>query len=168
MLPDDLLLAFHSMKGKSDHQIRVEEFMRLAAQTVPFKPVVPPRETRYLRAKIIFEEALETIAGLGFDVVIPRGSRTVMKDCYELSSDGHTPPDLIEIVDGCADLRVVTTGTLSACGVPDKLVQFEVDQNNLAKFGPGGYRRESDGKWMKPPGHKPPRVKEIIAHHLGA
>ncbi len=168
MLPDDLMLAFHSMTPKSEHQRRVEEFMRLAKQTVPEKPVIPGRDVRYLRAKIIFEEALETIEGLGFSVVVTGGHRVLSKDCYDLSSDGHIPPDLVEIVDGCADLRVVTTGTLSACGVPDRLVQFEVDQNNLAKFGPGGYRRESDGKWMKPPGHKPPRVKEIIAHHLGA
>jgi len=27
---------------------------------------------------------------------------------------------------------------------------------NMQKFGPGGYRRESDGKWCKPPGFVPP------------
>lgn len=168
MLPEDLLLPYQSWTPKSEHQRRVEEFMRLANQAVPPKPIVPSREIRHLRAKIILEEAIETIHGLGFNICLTGGHRILAEDNFELSSDGHVPPDLVEIVDGCADIRVVTTGTLSACGVPDKLVQFEVDQNNLAKFGPGGYRRESDGKWMKPPGHKPPRIKEIVAHHLEA
>jgi predicted HAD superfamily Cof-like phosphohydrolase len=36
-----------------------------------------------------------------------------------------------------------------------------VDQNNLAKFGPGGHRRE-DGKWVKPPDHKPPDIAGLL------
>jgi predicted HAD superfamily Cof-like phosphohydrolase len=165
MLPDDLriMLDRNFRHPKSSHQRMVEEFMFKANQEVPLRPIIPGPVVRKLRAKIILEEALETIDGLGFNVVVTGGHRIVTKDCIEFSSDGHVPPDLVEIVDGCADMKVVTTGTLSACGVPDELIQLEVDINNLAKFGPGGYRRE-DGKWMKPSDHKPPRIAEIIEH----
>lgn len=165
MLPDDLRIMFERNfdHRKSPHQRMVEDFMLKAEQQVPIKPIIPSKEVRKFRAAMILEEALETISGLGFDVVVTGGHRIVTKDCIELSSDGHIPPDLVEIVDGCCDIKVVTTGTLSACGIPDELFQLEVDINNLAKFGPGGYRRE-DGKWMKPSTHQPPRVAEIIEH----
>lgn len=43
----------------------------------------------------------------------------------------------------------------------DVIPQQLVDENNLAKFGPGGYRRD-DGKWIKPPGHKPPAIAKAL------
>lgn len=170
MLPDDLrAMLQQNFPGsqKSPHQRMVEELMHRAGQEVPLFPTIPCEAVRRLRAKIILEEAIETIHGLGFDIVMTGGHRVLGDDRYELSSAGHVPPDLDEIVDGCADIRVVTTGTLSACGMPDELLTLEVDKNNLEKFGPGGYRRE-DGKWMKPPGHQPPRVRAIIEHYQSA
>lgn len=138
---------------RSDHQQRVDQFMRLAHQELPTSPAMPAFPVRKLRANIIFEEALETLEGLGF---LPywNGDSWTLKEI-------HTP-DLVKAVDGCADLRVVTTGTLSAMGVHDLALQEEVDRNNLMKFGPGSYRRESDGKWMKPPGHQPPDILGIL------
>jgi predicted HAD superfamily Cof-like phosphohydrolase len=143
------------MTQKSDHQLRVEEFMRLAKQEIPAVPTMPCLAVRKLRANIILEEALETIEALGFTVTLKPFDLS-----FELSET--CAPDLIEAVDGCCDLRVVTTGTLSALGVADNAVQEEVDRNNLAKFGPGSYRRESDGKWMKPPGHQKPDLEHIL------
>lgn len=141
-------------RSQSTHQRRVEEFMKLVGQDLPAKPVIPSLEVRRLRATLILEEALETIKGLGFSVSQPH-------DCAPLKIQEDGEPDLIEIVDGCADISVVTIGTLSSCGVADAAVLAEVDINNIAKFGPGGYRRE-DGKWVKPPGHKPPDIAGIL------
>src|SRR5690606_33615746 len=73
--------------------------------------------------------------------------------------------DLEKTVDGCCDLKVVTTGTLSSCGIPDELFQKEVDENNLKKFGPGHSYRE-DGKLIKPPGHQPPNIKGLLEELL--
>lgn len=140
---------------KTEHQKRVEAFMMKAGQAVPLIPIIPDLETRKLRANIILEEALETIKGLGFEVnqTMPDG---------ELEVEEAFTPDIIEVVDGCADISVVTIGTLSAFGVKDAPILEAVDLNNLGKFGPGSYRRESDGKWMKPPGFKPADIMGLL------
>ena len=134
------------------HYFRVRKFMTLAGQATPDKPIIPSEEIRHLRAKLILEEALETVRGLGFS-----GSATLYPGDNEpiIYLTQTTMPDLIDIADGCLDVHVVTTGTMIACGLLQDIPQEIVDQNNLAKFGPGGYRRD-DGKWVKPPNHKPP------------
>lgn len=139
---------------KSDHQLRVERFMMLAGQSIAAVPSLRSAEIRRFRAAMILEEALETIGGLGFRVIKPEG-----EDDFRLSE--IFAPDLIAIADGCADIKVVTTGTLSALGISDEPLQEEVDTNNLLKFSPGAYQRQ-DGKWMKPPGHRPPDIEKIL------
>jgi predicted HAD superfamily Cof-like phosphohydrolase len=144
---------------KSKHQKRVEEMMVLAGQDVPRGPVVPAPEVRLLRARLILEEALEAVEALGCSVYVDDkylDSRWLdVEVCYRIE------PDLTEIAKECADLSVVTIGTLSACGIADKALLKEVDLNNLAKFGPGGYRRD-DGKWIKPPNHPKPEIARIL------
>lgn len=140
------------MPEKSFHQLRVEEFMRLAKQDLPIAPVIPSSVVRRLRANLMLEEVLEAVEGLGFHVTLS-GHDITLNDLYE--------PDLVKIVDGCCDVKVVTTGTLSACGVPDVAVQRLVDDNNLDKFGPGHTIRE-DGKLIKPPGHQPPDIAGML------
>lgn len=159
-------LTLHTLGGKTPHQLRVEEFMQKAKQEVPSKPVVPSEAVRKLRAKLILEEALETVDALGINIkyspVGPIGEKIRINDFFlEENVYFDELECLSEVIDGCADLSVVTTGTLSAFGVPDLLVLQEVDNNNLAKFGPGHSWRE-DGKLVKPPGHKPPDWKVVL------
>lgn len=138
------------------HQQRVNEFMNLAKQPIPNKPTLPDDKTRKLRAKLIFEECWETIRDLGFDITLD--GATIPKEV------GYTPNDkecLKGIADGCADISVVTMGCASACGIDMEPVLEEVDNNNLAKFGPGHSYRE-DGKLIKPPNHKPPNLADIL------
>jgi predicted HAD superfamily Cof-like phosphohydrolase len=135
---------------RSDHQKRIDMFMRLAGQEVPSLPALPAPEIRKLRASLILEEALETIDALGCHVEADGEGN------YWIGNpDGAA--DLALAIDGCADLSVVTIGTLTALGVDDQPVLRLVDDNNLAKFGPGGHR-DAGGKWIKPPGHKPPDI----------
>lgn len=139
------------MSEITDHWERIWTFMGLGKQETPGKPVTPSVEVRRLRANLILEEALETIRALGFGT-----NKVGLVDLYE--------PDLVEIVDGCLDVSVVTIGTLVACGVKDKRLLEIVDKNNLDKFGPGHTIRE-DGKVIKPPNHKPPTLdieRELI------
>lgn len=138
---------------KSQHQHRVEQFMRAAGQDVPDKPVIPDAATRLLRARLIFEEAMETIDALG---------------CYLGDYGGAivlnvmATPDLGKIVDGCADLSVVLTGTLSACGVPDLPILREVDAANMRKFDGDAHRDPLTGKWIKPSDFKPPDIDGVL------
>ena len=144
------------------HQLRIEEFMRRAEQGLPSAPCIPDAEVRLLRAKLIFEEAMETIEALGVDIMLnPRvvqyDNAPLTEGMYVLEVNPHRKPDLVLIADGCADVSVVTIGTLSACGIEDSPLLEEVDRSNLAKFGPGGYKRE-DGKWIKPTDWVPPDI----------
>ena len=169
---------------KSPHQQRVEAFMRLAKQEVPSSPAKPDESTRVLRAKLIFEEAMETINALGVQVcVLGRNSGPVIESGGEFYTAVNFPEEgrgdvsptrmavvgdcvLEAVADGCADLRVVTTGTLSACGIADEVLQQEVDYNNLTKFGEG-HRLREDGKLIKPPGHRPPDIEGVLRRQEG-
>lgn len=127
------------MNEKSDHQLRVERFMGFAGQAIPITPTLSSSPVRKFRAEMILEEALETIEGLGYRIRKPY-------DGFEFELEGDHEPDLIKIADGCADIKVVTTGTLSALGISDVALQKEVDENNLLKFAPGAWRLAAPGR----------------------
>lgn len=156
-------MAFRDIR-RSAHQLAVDLFMRLGRQRVPLKPTDQlTDEERILRAKLMVEEVLETCNALGVKVKFGHGDRINAGDMTSpIAIHPHVfeivgPLDMVEAVDGCLDVRVVTTGTLSALGVSDESLQEEVDQNNLAKYGPGCTIR-ADGKVIKPPDHKPPDI----------
>lgn len=135
-----------------DHIDNVETLMIGARQTVAKSLRIPPPEERILRAKLIYEEALETIEALGVDFVLGK---------FINGGDVHYNPE--KILDGACDLAVVTNGTLIACGLQSVYEEAleRVDQNNLTKVGPGAVWRE-DGKMLKPPGYKPVELKDLI------
>lgn len=167
---------------KSSHQVAVETFMRLGGQELPSKPTIPDVEIRRLRAELILEECIETIRSLGFKID-PEDDNLFLEERYK--------PNLVEIVDGCSDILVVTTGTLSACGVADIRPIEIVNENNLAKFkwsdsevdklyedrnNFGKYLwtrfkigdeiftcvKDSNGKIIKPPSHKKPSLDKEL------
>lgn len=122
-------------REKSPHQQRVEEFMRNAQQDIGDAPTIPPAEVRILRAKLIFEEAMETIDALGVRLTVcPSANEYVLYPNNVKRFEATHSPNLVEIADGCADISVVTIGTLSACGIADMRLIEEVDRSNLAKF----------------------------------
>lgn len=153
-------------ENRSGHQHRIDEFMRLANQELPQVPCVPSEDVRLLRAKLILEEAIETIKALGVGLWFidgegywDFGDHEIVMDQVQFTAGFN--PNLIEIADGCADLSVVTIGTLSACGIGDKDLLECVDRNNLAKFGPGHSIR-ADGKLVKPADHQPPDIAGVL------
>ncbi len=154
----------------TSHFARVRDFMVKAKQECPQLPTIPSADVRKLRAKLILEEALETIKALGItlyasdELVKELADPTVMtvelgETSFDLVPEGEC--DIVGVADGCADVSVVTIGTLIAFGIPDRRLLELVDNNNLAKFGPGHSIRE-DGKLIKPPGHKPPDVRWLL------
>lgn len=146
---------------KSDHYHKVVEFMLRAGQEVPLVASEPSVEVRKLRAKLILEEALETINALGCSINVGVPCDDLCSEKPSIFVDVDKTFNLAEVIDGCADIKVVTTGTLIACGIPDELPQSMVDESNLKKFGPGGRRRE-DGKWLKPENWKAPNWQNYL------
>jgi predicted HAD superfamily Cof-like phosphohydrolase len=143
---------------KSVWQRRVEKFMGNARQEVPKKVVLPNEGTRRLRAALILEEALETIEALGFTATGPSGYQ-ITAGSTDFLPTGE--PDLVEIADGCADIMVVTLGTLSACGIADESVMMEVLDSNDSKFAEGHYINEI-GKLVKSPLYRPARIDQVL------
>lgn len=153
----------------SEHQQRVAQFMRLAGQAVPNTFTVPDVETRRLRARLILEEALETIEALGFSVhmTLIVGSVDIAADDVdglEFIEDKKFNP--IEVIDGCCDLDVVSVaGTLAALGLPDLPFLAEVDKKNLEKG--AGHRDPQTGKWIKPADWTPPDIAGVLSKLTG-
>ena len=166
-------LAKHA--AKSLHQQRVEYFMKLASQEVPAEATMASDKVRKLRAKLVFEEAMELINGLGVEITfhmsgdgvdLSINDPTAPKDKPDLRVRSHefevvADGDFEEIADGCCDVSVVTIGTLSAFGLSDEPLLKLTDENNLDKFRPGHSIRE-DGKLIKPPNHPKPDFKQAI------
>ena len=152
---------------RSAHQERIKKFMELAGQKVPDKPEIPDAKTRILRARLILEEAFETVDALGVDVsLIVKDDEAISIQFNNLLFEECGEPDLQEIADGCGDVSVVTIGTLLACGIQDVPLLEEIDAHNLRKFGPGGYRAP-DGKWIKPKDLQPPDIAGVLDKQRG-
>ena len=154
------------MSLKSDTQLAAEYCMNAAGQRVRQRPATPPDDERLLRAKLIMEEAIETVNALGCVLLdfTDRRISSLGQDLYiEYRPDHHF--NLIEAIDGCCDLNVVVAGTMSCIGVPDKPFQEAVNLANVAKF-PGGVvtpHPTIPGKYGKPEGWLPPNHVEVLA-----
>jgi len=145
-------------RDKSGHQTRIEEFMTGCGQEVPLVPTVPSHEVRVLRARLILEEALETVKALGFRLYTKAGRSYLSFGDFQFSPE--VDPNLVEIADGCADISVVAYGTLSACGIADQSLILEVDKNNLEKLEKGTV--DEHGKLTKPKDHQPPEIEKLL------
>jgi len=112
----------------TNDQKQVRDWMTAFGQETPDKPCIPSLEVRKLRAKLILEEAMETIHALGFFISFIgkkdgyQWNYVPAFDTYDFTSrDSYVDNkiSLAEIADGCEDLKVVTEGTLVACGLID-------------------------------------------------
>lgn len=132
-------------------------------QAIPAPYTVPPEETRILRARLILEEALETIEGLGIRLVLQSdgSNQYVIDSISELEFEAWKEPDLDKIIDGCCDLNYVSIGTLCACGVSDRAHMNAVDTANNAKFPGGKAVANEHGKFQKPPGWEAPNHEKV-------
>lgn len=148
---------------QTPHQARIEKFMLLAGQEVPQTPELPDLKTRKLRAKLILEECLETIDALGIGIEVNETCHLSNASDIEFFDEQHF--DFDGVVDGCADISVVTIGTLSALGIKDQPILEAVDASNLDKFRGDAHRRE-DGKWIKPSDWESPRFGELIQEQM--
>lgn len=167
-------------------QYQVGEFMSHFGQKTPAFVTIPDRETRKLRAELILEEALETIAALGFDVEWTSiHSQKITKESTAIyPTVGGGVCDIYEVADGLADLHYVGyCGTGVAFGIDMDPVFQEVHRSNMTKmwtdkdlkkvkrlhptgvvetFGQGLHRVKVGGKVIKSPSFSPPNIKSIL------
>ncbi len=143
----------------NEWQRKVIEFHVAMEATIGGYPAIRDPE---LRAKLIMEEAVETVAALGFpayaSLARPDGS------LVEFRIDDDAKPDIAEAIDGICDSIYVLVGTAISMGVDLDPHFDEVHRANMAKLGGG---KRADGKVIKPLGWEPPDHKSILAgEHL--
>lgn len=118
----------------------VARFMSEAGQAIPVQPVWVDDSVTDLRINLIYEEARE----------------------FEIAAlDADWTCDLTDVADALADLLYVVYGAACAYGIDIQPIFDAVHESNMAKFGPGSYKRE-DGKWIKPPDWQPPNLKQLL------
>lgn len=151
----------------NDYQRLVHDFHRATGSTIGKTPELRDNE---LRAKLIMEEAVETVAAMGFHVLADIRDPLVFTD-----AEGEPPysgggirahfdkvfmdPDFPEVIDGLCDLLYVTFGTAVAAGIDLDPFFNEVHATNMAKL--AGEKR-ADGKQLKPEGWRPPRIQDLL------
>jgi len=110
-------------------------------QEVKQSPEIPDPQTRLLRARLVFEEAIEFVRGCGCTVTRnanPSGTeqQAALIDELAVVPDPAGQPDLVEYVDGCIDQLVVTYGALNAAGIQAQPAWDEVQRSNMSKAWP--------------------------------
>ena len=108
--------------------------MKQFDQEVKESPEMPDAKTRLLRARLVFEEALEFVRACGCTVATTDGAGVI--DDVSVVLDPKGTPDLTEYVDGCVDQLVVTYGALNAAGVKVEPAWDEVQRSNMSKAWP--------------------------------
>lgn len=141
------------------HAARIKTFMNGIDHLVPAQPTMPSSDVRVFRARLILEEAIETCHALGMQLSV---NGIVLANELAIKVSPTATPNMAKIADGCADISVVTIGTMLACGLEDEPILQEVDAANLRKIGPGATKR-SDGKWLKPPNWVGPDIVGQLA-----
>ncbi len=79
-------------------------------------------------------------------------TRMVMDELEELAE----AKDEAEEVDALLDATYYILNHLAGTGLNIRPIWKMIHNANMSKFGPGGYKRESDGKWMKSKDFVPP------------
>lgn len=150
-------------------QERVAGFIRGCRQTIPEVPTELSPEDRVLCAALLLEETVETIElGLNVQIGHLNGFGKSGERMLTHTSNGrfsyHARPgamDMVEAVDGAADTRYVANWIMTRLGVRVAPMDMEVELNNLAKLGDEPNFNEH-GKLVKPEGHLPPRIRELL------
>lgn len=144
------------------YQAMVHEFHQATDSVIGTTPELRSSE---LRARLIMEEAVETVAAMGFavkaDIYKPTGAFAFDdKDHVAHFSGFYLVPNFEDVIDGYCDLLYVVFGSAVTDGIDLDPFFAEVHRANMEKA--TGPKRE-DGKQLKPEDWKPPDIEGQLA-----
>jgi predicted HAD superfamily Cof-like phosphohydrolase len=113
----------------------VEEFHRKFGVPVAFKGTIIPPDRGLLRARLIVEEAAESVAAL-------------------------QTRDYVNLAKELADLLYVVYGTAVEAGIPLDVVFAEVHRSNMTKTP----AKDAGGKVQKGPDYEPADVEGVLSY----
>jgi len=98
-------------------------------------------------------------------------SKKIRKLLESVSDHWSTVPPLSmfkEIIDGAADVAVVTAGFSLAAGVPGREAFVEANRGNASKANPatGKIDKTPDGKWIKGVNYIAPNMLAVLEEHV--
>ena len=135
---------------------KVAQFHGAFGIPVQSKPAVPSADRVKLRLRLIAEEFCETMRAAGVAVT----AFGVERELARAIDEREDAVDMVEFVDGLADLQVVIAGTELEFGVYGAAVLDEVMASNLSKI---GSTVRDDGKIMKDaPGFFRPDIAKVL------
>lgn len=114
-------------------QLSVAKFMQMAGTRIGISPQNPSFDERHLCAKLILEEAFETVEkGLGLRVELINGDLIDSSVLHVRESAGESDP--VELADGMGDTKYVLDWTANVHGIDMEPVENEICRSNLTKF----------------------------------
>jgi predicted HAD superfamily Cof-like phosphohydrolase len=134
----------------------VRGFHNALGATIGRSPALRDRE---LRAKLIMEEAVETVAAMGFGCYAVITDKIPATQVIQEFSKAYDEPNFVDAIDGLVDTIYVVLGAAVAWGIDLDPFFAEVHRANMAKLG-GGMRE--DGKFLKPDNWTGPDITGIL------
>ena len=135
-------------------QIQLHEFHQTFDQPIVERPQQPSEERVALRMSLIAEEFMELLTACGAH---PTDMLSLSDRIEAIIGSLNGPFDMVEAADALTDIDYVVEGTRLEFGIDGAGIADEVHRANMAKAGPGSWRRD-DGKIMKPDGWTPPDI----------
>lgn len=135
-------------------QMQVRDFCKKIDQPTAASPRFSDVALNRLRARLIAEEAAETVVAL---LGRQEASEVLAEYLSKVETGGKTSPDLVDAVDGICDLVYVALGAAEAIGI-DLEPHFDaVHEANMAKQ--NAPVDEHGKRGAKPAGWSPPDAK---------
>jgi predicted HAD superfamily Cof-like phosphohydrolase len=135
-MPEDLMTRGPVTDKPYRPQHDIVTLMKQFEQEVRDSPELPNPAIRLLRARLVFEEALEFVKACGCTVTTLSSTEAPVIDDIAVKLDPNGEPDFVEYVDGCIDQLVVTYGALNAAGIQAQSAWDEVQRSNMSKAWP--------------------------------
>lgn len=135
----------------------------------PISPAEPQIRHGQLRSALLLEEAIETAIALVGSTQAQTLVQSTLLRVLQKSAKESSEPNLIEAIDGCADLLVVTLGTFEDLGLDAEPFFNEVMRSNMTKRDPNRGQQQTQepvGKAIKGPDFSPADIAGVLANTL--